>query len=178
MKKKKKMSRKIKIGLLSDSHTKTKLHQEAIDYLCSLGVEYLLHAGDIMLEEHLVMLEESKLPYVCVYGNNDTSLIALHGQYNIYQEPHYFKIENLKIKMMHMPYFMSADVDMVVSGHTHMFDASMVGETLFINPGEVCAREKPLTECAMVEISDAKYTVTHYFRELTQKQWRAREVLP
>ncbi len=166
----------MKIGILSDSHKKTELHREALLHLLSLGVEYLLHAGDIMLEEHLQMLEETKLPYACVYGNNDTSLIALHGKYNIFQEPHYFKIEDLKIKMMHMPYYMSADSDLVVSGHTHMFEASLSNKTLFINPGEVCAREKPLSECALVIVKNKSFEVTHYFRELSQKEWMKRKI--
>ena len=166
----------MKIGILSDSHTKTKLHREAVEHLISLGVEYLLHAGDIMLEEHLQMIEATNLPYACVYGNNDTALISLHGKYNIFQEPYYFKIDDLKIKMMHMPYYMSADANIVISGHTHIFEASLSTNTLFINPGEVCAREKPLSECAMVEVEDGKFVVKHYFRELTQEQWRERAI--
>jgi len=166
----------MKIGILSDSHTKTKLHREAIEHLLSLGVDYLLHAGDIMIEEHLQVLEATNLPYACVYGNNDTALISIHGKYNIFQEPHYLKINDLKIKMMHMPYYMSADADIVISGHTHIFEASLSANTLFINPGEVCAREKPLSECAMVEVEDGKFVVKHYFRELTQEQWRERAI--
>jgi putative phosphoesterase len=166
----------MKIGILSDSHTKTELHREAINHLLSLGVEYLLHAGDIMLEEHLQMLEATKLPYTCVYGNNDTSLISLHGKYNIFQEPHYFQIEDLKVKMMHMPYYMSSDSNMIVSGHTHMFEASLVNDTLFINPGEVCAREKPLSECAVVIVKNNSFEVRHYFRELSREGWTKREI--
>ncbi len=168
----------MKIGILSDSHRKTELHKEALEHLLSQGVDYLIHAGDIMLEEHLQMLEETKLPYVCVYGNNDTALIPLHGKYNIFREPHYFKIEDLKVKIMHMPYFMSADADMVVFGHTHIFETSLNGETLFINPGEVCAREKPLTECAIVIVEDGKFKVEHYFRELSQNSWTRRKLYP
>ncbi|MBU1668620.1 YfcE family phosphodiesterase [bacterium] len=170
------MPKVLKLGILSDSHTKTTLHQEAIDHLLASGAEYLLHAGDIMLEEHLKMLEASAVPYTCVYGNNDTALIPLYNQYNIKREPYYFKIEELRIKMMHLPYFMSADADIVISGHTHIFESSMNGKTLYINPGEVCAREKPLTECAMIEVIDGKYSVTHYFREPAVKVWKARKV--
>ena len=166
----------MKIGILSDSHTKTELHRDAIDHLTSLGVEYLLHAGDIMLEEHLQMLVDTGLPYACVYGNNDTSLISLHGTYNIYQEPHFFKIEDLRIKMMHLPYYMAADADLIVSGHTHIFEASLVKDKLFINPGEVCAREKPLSECALVIVKNNSFEVTHYFRELSHKVWTKREI--
>lgn len=170
------MSQKLKIGILSDSHTKTTLHKEAVEHLLSKGVEYLLHAGDIMLEEHLQVLEDAPVPYVCVYGNNDTSLISLQNLYNIHQEPYYFKIKDLNIKMMHMPYYMSADADIVVSGHTHIFEASKSENTLFINPGEVCAREKPLTECAVVEVIDSEYRVTHYLKDPSSKTWNERVV--
>lgn len=166
----------MKIGILSDSHTKTKLHKEAIEHLLSLGVEYLLHAGDIMLEEHLQMLVDTGLPYACVYGNNDTELISLHGKYNIFQEPYYFQIEDLKVKMMHLPYYMLADSDLIVSGHTHIFEASLLNDTLFINPGEVCAREKPLSECAMVIVENNTFEVEHYFRKLTQNEWTKRKI--
>jgi putative phosphoesterase len=169
------VSKKLKIGILSDSHQKTDLHFEAVEHLCDMGAEYLLHAGDIMLEEHLQILKETGLPYTCVYGNNDTALISLHGQYNIFQEPHYFKIEEIKIKMMHLPYYMTPDADIVVSGHSHMFEASLQNETLFINPGEVCAREKPLSECAMVTVDEGSFKVSHYYRELHSSEWTERE---
>ena len=171
------MHKTLKLGILSDSHTKTTLHQEAVSHLLKMGAEYLIHAGDIMLEEHLQLLEDAPVPYVCVYGNNDTSLIPLYGQYKIYREPHYFTIDNVKIKLMHMPYYMNADTDIVISGHTHMFDCSLNQDTLFINPGEVCAREKPLIECAIVEIKERKYQVTHYFKEPQSLNWQSRKIL-
>lgn len=167
---------KLKIGVISDSHRKTKLHQKAIEQLISCGAEYLLHAGDLEIEEHLLMLKASGVPYTCVYGNNDTLLIPLYGKYPIYQEPHYLTIHDIKIKMMHMPYYMSADADIVISGHTHMFEAQMQGETLFLNPGEVCAREKNLTECAMIKIDNGKFSVTHYFREPHKEVWTVRNI--
>ena len=170
------MNKNLKIGILSDSHRETELHREAIARLIDSDVEYILHAGDLETKEHLEILEETGIPYTCVYGNNDTLLIPLYGQYPIYREPYYFDIEGIKIKMMHMPYYMSADANIVISGHTHIFEASLSTNTLFINPGEVCAREKPLSECAMVEVEDGKFVVKHYFRELTQEQWIERVI--
>ena len=170
------MPKSLKLGILSDSHTQTTLHKEAIEHLLSLGVDYLLHAGDIMLEEHLQMLEDAPVPYVCVFGNNDANLISLQKKYRIYQEPYYFKIKEYKLKMMHMPYYLSSDTDIVISGHTHMFECSKTAETLYLNPGEVCGREKPLSECATIEIVDKSYKVKHYFRELSKDEWIKREI--
>ena len=168
--------KKIKIGVLSDSHYKIQLHQEAIDHLLSCGAEYLLHAGDLEIKKNLEILDSSPVPYVAVYGNNDTSLMFLNQQYNIYKEPHYFKIQDIKIKMMHMPYYMNPDTDIIISGHTHQFEASVKGKILFINPGEVCAREKSLTECAMIEVENGEFNVTHYFRELNKNKWLSHQI--
>jgi putative phosphoesterase len=131
------MKKNLKIGILSDSHRKTKLHKEAIAHLINSGAEYLLHAGDLEIKEHLNMLKDTGVPYTCVYGNNDTLLIPLYGQDPIYREPHYFDIEGIKIKMMHTPYYLNPDADIVIYGHTHIFQVQIKGDTLFINPGEV-----------------------------------------
>ena len=170
------MAKSLKIGIFSDSHSKTTLHKEALEHLLAQGVDYLLHAGDIMLKEHLQMLEDAPVPYACVAGNNDTGIISLALDYNFYREPYYFSIDTLKVKIMHHPYYLNADADIIVSGHTHLFDCELKGKRLYINPGEVCAREKPLTECAMVEVSDGEYSVTHYFREPQEKEWKSRVI--
>jgi len=65
---------------------------------------------------------------------------------------------------------------MVIFGHTHMFDSELKGNTLFINSGEVCARSKPLTECAMVEVLDGAFIVHHCYRELKLDIWQKRKV--
>jgi len=170
------MKKPIKLGILSDTHRQTRLHQEAITQLCWHGATHLLHAGDLEKEEHLQLLEASGLPTVAVYGNNDTALIPLYGRYRIYREPHYFSIEGIKIKMMHLPYYMNPDADIVIFGHTHRFEASLKAETLFINAGEVCAREKPLSECAMIEVEESGFKVTHYVRPLNAQEWTVREI--
>lgn len=131
----------MKIGVLSDSHHQTILHREAIDHLVSKGAEYLLHAGDIQTLEHLELLEQSKKPYIVVFGNNDGHLAPLSTSYPIHKEPYYFRIKELTIKIMHLPYYMTPDSDIVISGHTHTFEAETINGTLFLNPGEICARE-------------------------------------
>jgi len=165
----------MKIGILSDSHHRTLLHREAIYHLLEEGAEYLLHAGDIDSQEHIEMLKESQKPYSIVFGNNDNHLKGLASNYPIYQEPHYIKIKNLKIKMMHMPYYMTPDADLVISGHTHYFAADMKNGTLFLNPGEVCAREKKLSECVLLTITDELWSVEYFFRHPDRELWQSKE---
>ncbi|MGD9970919.1 MAG: metallophosphoesterase [Sulfuricurvum sp.] len=154
----------MKIGLLSDTHTKKKRSQRIIDHLKSQGAEFLIHAGDIVRPEILDQLKISGLRYVAVYGNNDARLIEFHDQYNLVQEPHYFKLAGTRFKLMHLPFYMSADAEVVLFGHTHVFECDFKHKTLYLNPGEACAREEPFSSCAMLEVSPEFFKVTHYSR--------------
>ncbi|HIC43504.1 MAG TPA: metallophosphoesterase [Sulfurimonas sp.] len=163
----------MKIGILSDTHTKTGRAKKVIDLLIENGAEYLIHAGDICEVEVLEYMAASELPYIAVYGNNDAHMVQHHRRFNLVQEPHLFKIENIKFKLMHLPYYLSPDdADIIVFGHTHMFECDFKAGTLFINPGEACGRNKPISECVLLEIKAEYYTITSFNRELKTKVWK------
>ncbi|MCV6607089.1 MAG: YfcE family phosphodiesterase, partial [Campylobacterales bacterium] len=149
----------MKIGVLSDSHHRVDLTKDAIDFLKKEGIEYLIHAGDLCKEDNLKLLQDSKLPYVTVFGNNDGSLLPLSLDYNIKKEPYLFKIKNIKFKLMHLPFYMNGDSDVVIFGHTHIFESDFKNNTFFLNPGEICAREKPLSEFVLLDIDEKRYLV-------------------
>lgn len=155
----------MKIGILSDTHKKKRLAREVVEHLKIMGAEFLVHAGDIVEEDTLELLKNSGLRYIAVYGNNDAHLASLHNNYNLVQEPYYFKLANTKFKLMHLPFYLSPDADIVIFGHTHIFECDYKNNTLFLNPGEACARNKSLCECAMLEVSSKSLNVTYYSKE-------------
>ena len=155
----------MKIGIISDTHSKTKKAKSALELLLDKGAEFIIHAGDIVEKKTLDMLENCGKRYVAVYGNNDAHLLKHQNNYNLVKEPHYFKLADTTFKLMHLPYYMSGDTQIVVFGHTHYFLSEMRDNTLFLNPGEVCARKKPLSECAMLEIRQDEFLVTYYSKE-------------
>lgn len=165
----------MKIGILSDSHFKCDYEKEIIELLKSEDCEYLIHAGDFCIEKNLQLLEESNLKYIAVFGNNDRDLFDLASKYNIKTEPYYFKIDELKFKLMHLPYYLSPDSNIVIFGHTHEFYCDYKAKTLFLNPGEVCAREKPVISCAKLEINQNMYIITHYFKNINEKDFKKEE---
>jgi putative phosphoesterase len=154
----------MKIGLLSDTHSKKGRSQRMIDHLVSQGAEFLIHAGDIVKPEILEQLKASGLRYVAVYGNNDAKLVEYHDRYNLVQEPHYFKLGGATFKLMHLPFYMTADAEIVIFGHTHVFECDFKNRTLFLNPGECCARDRAFSSGAMLEITQELLRVTHYSR--------------
>lgn len=167
----------IKIGILSDSHLKSDYTKEVIDFLKAQKCEYLIHAGDLCIEKNLQLLEESELKYIAVFGNNDRALLSLSSKYNIKAEPYYFKIQDSKFKLMHLPYHLTPDSDIVIFGHTHEFECDYKNKTLFLNPGEVCAREKPLIECVKLEINENEYIIIRYYKNINEENFKKEEII-
>ena len=166
-----------KIAILSDSHHKTDLMKDALIHLKSMGVQAVVHCGDFQIKENLDVLKESNLPYVSVFGNNDMPLLQYQNDFEIYKEPHYFKIGDLKCKVMHLPYYLTPDTDIVFFGHTHMFETYQKENTLFINPGEICARNKPLSECVLLEINKDNYIIKYYSKTITDIKYKEQEFI-
>ena len=164
----------MKIAVISDSHRKIELTSQAIDMLKSKGAKYLVHAGDLEIKENLDLLKNSGLIYVSVFGNNDYNLIQYQNQYKIFKEPYYFKIKEMKFKLMHIPNFLSPDSDIIIMGHTHIHEHQYVNNTLYLNPGELCAREKELTECVLLEITDKQYIIEYNFKKPSEIKWQTK----
>lgn len=168
----------MKIGILSDSHTKSDYQLDVINHLKSQNAEYLIHAGDLCKKENLQQLEDCGLTYVAVFGNNDNSLLKYLNDFFIKKEPYLFKIKDVKFKLMHLPFYLTPDdCDVVIFGHTHKFETQYTNKTLFVNPGEVCAREKPLCECVLLEIKENEYIITYYFRNEYENFFKKEEII-
>jgi putative phosphoesterase len=166
----------MKIAVLSDSHLNTPSTQEVVTFLKNLDAEYIIHAGDLCIKENLDILKNSSLPYVCVFGNNDNALLRYANEYNIYKEPYYFKIKDISFKLMHLPMYLSGETDVVLFGHTHIFETEYKNKTLFLNPGEICAREKPLIECVLLEITENEHIVQYYSRHIHEESFNKKEI--
>ncbi len=156
----------MKIGLLSDTHSKINKAKKALDFLVENGAEFIIHAGDIVEYEILELLANCTKRYIAVYGNNDTHLMCHHNNFHLVQEPYYFKLAETTFKLMHLPFYMTSDAEVIIFGHTHQFEVEFKSGSLYLNPGEVCARKKALSECAILEVKSNKFIVNYY----TQKK--------
>ena len=165
----------MKIAIVSDSHHKVDYLKTCIEFLKNEDCEYLIHAGDSCSLEGLETLKNSSLKYIAVFGNNDRNLFEYSLDFNIKKEPYYFKIKDISFKLMHLPNYLVPDTNIVIFGHSHKFHCEYINKTLFLNPGEVCAREKPLIECAKLEINTNDYIITHYFKNTNENNFMKEE---
>jgi len=160
---------------MSDTHKKLGRAKKAIDLLIDKGVEFIVHAGDIVRVEVLEYLEEKNIRYVAVFGNNDFHLYSVVDKFNLVNEPHYFKLANKTWKLMHYPkYMFPLDTDIIVYGHTHDVDISFNGKNLILNPGEVCARDHGFSSCMTLDIEENKYIVTLFYRKIGESEWKSK----
>lgn len=163
----------MKIGIISDTHKKFGRAKKAIDLLIDKGVEFIVHAGDVVKVEVLEYLEEKNIRYVAVLGNNDYHLYSVTDKFNLFSEPYYFKLAERSWKLMHYPkYIFPLDTDIIVYGHTHDVDISFNGKNLILNPGEVCARDHGFSTCMSLDIEENRYIVTLFYRKIGENEWK------
>lgn len=142
---------RLKFGVISDSHHRSDVAKSAINFLKDCGADLLIHAGDIV--EHITLkdLKHSNLPYVAILGNNDKELQKYKKEFNLFKEPYNFDFNGFKFRLAHYPYYLKGEADIFIYGHTHVFSVTKCNNSLYLNPGEICARKKPKFECVLVE---------------------------
>lgn len=133
------------LGILSDTHGNVDTCRRALTMLESLGVEELVHCGDIGSEEIPPLLAAWPTQYV--FGNCDYDHLALqiaiekaggtcHGLFGSFER------EGIQVAVLHSHEAKrfretcnSGTYDLVVYGHTHQAEQHEVGSTLVLNPG-------------------------------------------
>ena len=167
----------LKIGVISDSHHRPDIAKSAICYLKEKGADLLVHAGDIVEIATLRDMRDSGIYYKAVFGNNDMSLFGCEKEFEIYPEPYDFEFKNLKIRLMHHPFYFGNSANLTIYGHTHFFASVLNGVNLTMNPGEICARKKPKHEFAYIEFEDGKFRVFKVEKDFGGKFWSEREIV-
>ena len=136
----------MKIGIISDTHIRSsaKLLPNII-YEVFDGVDMILHAGDILIEEVIIELE-TIAPVYAVAGNNDGyDMLDKYGTKKI------IEANGKRIGLTHgtskgrtymnaYAEFTGAKLDCVVYGHSHKPHNEVIDGVLFFNPGSPTSR--------------------------------------
>ena len=144
-----------KIGIISDTHGL--LRQEVINALGDC--EAILHGGDFDTEKILEALKQIA-PVYAVRGNNDDWVEESVSSEQLRSLP-----ETLSIELYGVRFFMihdrkmipkdTSDFDIIIYGHSHMYEEKYAGQQLWLNPGS-CGQKRfflPVT-MALLEIAE------------------------
>lgn len=153
------------VGVLSDVHDALSNLEGALQRLRERGVGMLFFLGDFCSPIPSRMLSGYPGTVHCVFGNGDgdrfaiakvaepdDSALVLHGEWAELQ------VDGRRVALTHFPFYARAlartgDYDAVFSGHTHERHEERVGQTLWVNPGEILGWKSPPT-WALWETSD------------------------
>ena len=133
------------IGILSDSHGQYLMVRRALARFAELGVEHLIHCGDVGGTE--VFDELVDQPVTFVWGNMDfpeaglLTYLQTVGLNVPNGEPARLRLDDKTFAVFHghergfHRAVESLDVDYILHGHTHTVRDDRRGRTRIINPG-------------------------------------------
>ncbi|MGO8753399.1 MAG: metallophosphoesterase family protein [Thermoguttaceae bacterium] len=159
------MENAILLGILSDTHGNVPRTQSAVRMFQSLGVEQVIHCGDIGTPEIVALL--ARWPAHFVFGNVDSPGLLqrairesggiCHGQIGT------LDLEAKRIAFLHgddsrllESVIVEGRWDLVCHGHTHMAGHHCVGRTMVLNPGALHRTAHP--SVAVVELPSLEIT--------------------
>ena len=131
------------IGLRSDTHDRLPSLQSALERFAALGIETIIHAGDLVAPFAARLLETAPATLHVIYGNNDGERAGLKEVLPQIQDGPLFVKAAEKLLLVHhfIDWCDPADVaraDTIVTGHTHQVGGERRDGKMFINPGECC----------------------------------------
>lgn len=138
------------IGLMSDTHNNRPGVRYALDIFSALGIETILHAGDLTSAQ--ILEEFSDFPLFLCFGNGDDPLMiaskaASVSEKIVCDEMLDLSLAGKRIFMIHGDFrteqekrIESGEYDYVIHGHTHRYRDERVGSTRVINPGVLGGR--------------------------------------
>jgi putative phosphoesterase len=144
----------MRIGIVSDTHSRYHTVETALALLQARQVNYLIHCGDIEDAETVWLFKGFTVHFV--FGNCDTERTelrqAIHGIGEALHEPWgYLELAEAKLAFTHgddrrllEELETSGGFDYVFHGHTHQAVDRRKGSTRIINPGAL-HRARPKT---------------------------------
>ncbi len=139
------------IGAISDTHDNLPQIEKAVKYLNEQNVGLVIHAGDYVAGFVIPKFKQLNCKLIGVFGNNDGDHELLKKRFSettnctIHDRFASIEVEGYRIALLHgtetellktiidCGYF-----DAVVHGHTHNRIIEKKGNTIAINPGELC----------------------------------------
>lgn len=149
--------KKIKLGVIFDTHVPTRakqIPQKVLNTFKQENVDYILHAGDLVNND-IVEILESIAPVIAVSGNMDPPSVV-----NRYPKTRTIKINDLKIGLTHRPkrinFIKEKGWKLLIHGHTHRPKVDKLDSVSIINPGSVTDPRQSEKSFMIIKIYDNK----------------------
>jgi putative phosphoesterase len=153
------------IGAMADSHDRLDAVDKAISFFNSQEVTDVLHAGDLVSPFVVPLFSKLKAKLHFVWGNNEGDHDFIKVRFaNIGVTPlgdfAVLQLDGKKIALLHGIHEEIVDslvesgcYNLVVRGHNHKAEI-VEGETLVVNPGEVCGYLTGRQTVALIDLQE------------------------
>ncbi len=159
----------MQIGIISDSHDHLPNIRYAFTQLASLGIETVIHCGDLISPFVTVEMGRFKCQVHTVFGNNDGDRFLLqqiaqtrspnvrhHGEIGM------IELDGRRVVFSHYEehargFALAHDCPLALFGHTHLYKLERVDGVLLVNPGELLGMKGDPSYCILdIESLDVK----------------------
>lgn len=151
------------LGVISDTHDNLPMIRKAVEILNEKNVTLVLHAGDIVSPFVAREFADLKAPMIITLGNNDAEHEVLRKRFadvgkdvkGLFAE---VEIGRIRVALTHgdekdlVPSLIRSQYyHVVVYGYTHEAKTYVSGNTLIINPGEICGYLSGVSTMALLD---------------------------
>ncbi len=157
------------LGLISDTHNQVQATRTAAETFRRLGVEIVLHTGDVKRPGILHLLSDFDLWLALGNGDRDPQLVVTAAELfgaGRADDHHILEIEGHKIIMLHghrlaflEEVIRGGEYDYVIHGHTHIPRDERIGHCRILNPGALGGRNYVGRSFATLDLSSDQFTL-------------------
>lgn len=158
------------IGIMSDSHDNIDAIRKAVKLFNTKDMDITIHAGDLISPFTAIEFQKLDSELIAVYGNNDGEREGLKNAFKdicILEDFKEISVDGWKFSIIHgtNPAIVdsirkSGKYDVFVCGHTHKLEI-LNGNTLSINPGELCGYVSSKQTVVMLDTDDLSFEVIY-----------------
>jgi len=158
------------IGIMSDSHDNLEAIKKAVKLFNNKDLDIVIHAGDLISPFTAKEFKNLDPEFVAVYGNNDGEREGLKSAYEdicLLEDFKELSIEGWKFSIIHGTNSAIVDsirksgkYDVVIRGHTHKLEI-LTGNTMLINPGELCGYISSKQTVVLLDTDDLSFEVIY-----------------
>ena len=161
----------MRIGVVSDTHNHLRNVEQIVTLFNRIGVERVVHTGDITQAKTLEALGKLEMPLTGVYGNNDLERDALEHAiseqgFAIVDPPLRLEWAGRVISIVHDPLdidaSMLAECDFVLHGHNHRHILERRDDCWVFNPGECAGMMSGLNAIGIVDLATAETELVRF----------------
>ena len=151
----------MKLGVVSDTHNNVRNVKEIIRIFNDVGVDHVIHTGDITRPLTLELFKDLGMPLSGVFGNNDQELeslidVAVACGFNFGSPPMHLEFSGQTIVVVHDPRELTESVvaraSIALHGHTHLYRCERQGPLTIFNPGECAGHLRGLNAVGVVHV--------------------------